>query len=396
MRWNGAIVLVLLELCIVAGAGAQDPATFGAETPPENTVSAWIRSGEPRLMAWGAYYTQKMQDRALVAELVGATRQWQELPHRDWAQDSGPSEAWDKISQQQEAEGDVLATLIEMKATLDVDVLRRLAPDFAGPVTVMVARMPPEAVQGLLMEWFHLPVGRDAWYFNHSLQRVAAAMLALHPAPGFVHDLLQETRVRLVVEVVPPGGGLMQGLSSEGGAGIALKAPRAGWPPLRWYFVRESYRGNDTGAVLIPGIDPIRYGVSTQTAGFGPSWLTNRTRGRLIAQMLGVKPAELTWGERREQMIRYQSDSQYLAEFNGILDAEEKGIAASLQSFQEKGMLLAEESRTAWPQVDVLLWDLREKPITAALPRPNRAETNLHWLKDDAMNSYSERWDGAQ
>jgi hypothetical protein len=111
--------------------------------------------------------------------------------------------------------------------------------------------------------------------------------------------------------------------------------------------------------------------------------------------MLGVKPAELTWGERREQMIRYQSDSQYLAEFNGILDAEEAGIAASLRSFQEKGVLTEEESRTAWPQVDVLLWDLRDKPLVTLLPKPNRVEPNLHWVTDLAESRPLARWDGA-
>jgi hypothetical protein len=347
-------------------------------------------------MAWGAYYTQKMQDRALLSELVGATRQWQELPHRDWDHDDGPSEAWDRVSQQQEAEGDVLATLIEMNATLDVDVLRRLAPDFAGPMTVMVARMPPEAVQGLLMEWYHLPVGNDAWYFNHSLQRVAAAMLALHPAPGFVHDLLQETRVRMVVEVTPPGSwGVGQGMSSNCGTGGVIRQTRAGWPPRREYGVRETYAIKDTGAVLIPGIDPIRYGVEGDVASFDPGALSNRRRGRLIAQMLGVKPEQLTWGEHREKYIRYQTDHQYESELNRLIDAEEMGIAASLRSFQEKGLLSEEERQTAWPQVDVVLWDLRGTPVTVALSQPNRAELNLHWRVDhDGSDSRLERWDG--
>lgn len=70
---------------------------------------------------------------------------------------------------------------------------------------------------------------------NYGLQYVNAALLALHPEPGFAADMLSNTTVRSDVDVVLPGSITGHGRSISC-AGAALGSSHKNWPLFGQYI----------------------------------------------------------------------------------------------------------------------------------------------------------------
>jgi hypothetical protein len=286
----------------------------------------------------------------------------------------------------------VLDAPIQMGVTLDLDVLRLLAADFPAQAIVMVARMPPAEVQPLLMEWMALPSVPEESWVNASLRRSAAAMLALHPASGFAGELMRGTHVWMTLAVTTPDGSGM-GRFSAGDCGVeSLPVAQAGWPILNRYGVRESHP-NDPAEILIPGIDPIRVNRGPQVGGGCDFalYLDDRHRGRLIAQMLGMTPKDLAWGQHEATRITYRSDAQFAGEVQARMEAEEQAIQDTLQTFEDKGLITPAERASSLPQVEVWAWDQRGTEPNL-LPQPVFPYTNIHWMKGDNSWEFDQRW----
>ena len=390
MRWA---VLVLILAMGGPGTRAQSPceACVGGH-PPEDTVSTWLRSGEPRLVAWGATFALQRKDELLIPEMVGLARNWSPLPRQAVKADGGLRPRTDEEMQRGDAMAAVLDALIQMHVTLDLDVLRLLAADFPAQAIVMAARMPPEEVQPVLMEWLALPSKPEGGRPNASLRRSAAAMLALHPAPGFAAELMRGTHAWMTLAVTTPDGeGTGRTSVGDCGAG-AVRAARLGWPVLNGYGVRESHH-DDPAEILIPGIDPIRVNRGPQVGagcGFGV-YLNDRQRGRLIAQMLGIAPKDLAWGQHGVIRITYRSDAQFVGEVQAKMEAEEQAIQDTLQTLEDKGLITGAERASALPQVEVWAWDQRRTEPNR-LPQPAFRYANIHWNDGENSWEFDQRW----
>jgi hypothetical protein len=387
-------MLLGLAMTVASGARAQracEACVTGQ--PQENTIAAWLQSGDPRLEAWGAAFALKSRDRALIPEMIGVARDWRPLPVQVWKDGVSSEPRTQDQLDRQAAMSAVLDALVEMRATLELDVLRDVARDFPSQTIVLAARMPPGEVQPLLMEWFELPEGVDDRYFNEHLQRAAAAMLANHPAPGFVAELMRGTHVRMTLAVSSPNGGLGMGIAGDCGVG-GIGAIRADWPEVHTYAVRETTGKDDPAEILIPGTDAIRLVRTTEPPRSCPFglFLDDKKRGRLIAQLLGIAPKDLAWGQRGTIHIVYESDHQVETELRVAIDAEEEAMIETEKSFENRGLIPSTESEQALPQLDVWVWDQRSDH-PAALPLPSLPYANVHWNDGKDTWGFLQSWD---
>jgi hypothetical protein len=294
----------------------------------------------------------------------------------------------------QAAMSDVLDALVGMHVTLELDVLRNVARDFPSQAIVLAARMSPGEVQPLLMEWFGLPDRVDERYFSEPLRRAAAAMLANHPAPGFAAELMRGTHVRMTMAVLSPGWGMAGGGLGTCRVGSAVGPARAGWPSEQSYLARESTGKDDDAEILIAGLDEIRVVRVSQTPNycFSGLFLDDQKRARLVAQMLGIAPKDLGWGQRGIVWIIYESDGQVGREIRMAVDAEENAMVTTENNFKSRGWIASTESNSALPEIEIRVRDERvDHP--AALPLPSIAYSNVHW--DDGKESWApmQNWD---
>jgi hypothetical protein len=87
------VLMTLLQRLLRLGCGAvaltpcsraQTPSESGA-LPSKKTIVGWLRSGDPRLVAWGAHDALVTRDQDLIPELLSLASQWQPLsPKNLW------------------------------------------------------------------------------------------------------------------------------------------------------------------------------------------------------------------------------------------------------------------------------------------------------------------------
>jgi hypothetical protein len=383
------VVMTALRLPAQAPCDACD-----SGKPSEETITMWLESGDSRLVAWGATFALKTHDTALVPVMVGLARNWNPLPKVPLAAGTGPPRRDERDVLRAAAMAEVLNSLIEMGAPLEVDVLQTLALDFPAQVIVLAAKMRPQEVQGLLMGWFRLPEQDNDWA-SQSLRRAAAGMLALHPAPGFAAELLRGTHIWLNVNVVSRGGdGNNFGMGSGGCGGGHLRGRRAGWPVIEIPVPHETYPTDDSSPVLIPGTDPIHLSKGTELSGscFNSLYLDDRKRGRLVAQMMGVASKELAWGQHGPKWILYDSQDGYVADLAELIRVEESSLRETTARLVALGELTAEEASTALPQIELWCSDQRREPLTP-LPQPLFPYPNVTWTKEARDYQMAQIWD---
>jgi hypothetical protein len=196
----------------------------------------------------------------------------------------------------------ILDALLQMNSHLPVETLRALAPSFDNEVAVFLSRMPAEDTSKLRMEFFedeHLTSSRTA----------SAALLALHPAPGFAQELMHEIEVTAVVTVVSPwlSGGIAVGSSSCGvGCGLVVDP---NWPPVALHQVSTEKTKN--AVAIVDGIVPIYYSrlmkMNASHSGCGARgvWLSNEMRHQLAAELSGLSSDTLAWELRPKTTITF-------------------------------------------------------------------------------------------
>jgi hypothetical protein len=302
---------LLRVACLATGIVASSLAQASPDTvkfPTEKAIESWLLSGDPRLVAWGAHYARVSRDRYLIPDLLSLASRWQPLDRE--APDTSQPTGWtpDRIDAR-DGMAAVLDTLIQMKATVPADTLRSLAPDFGNAVAVFLSRMPPDEASALGFDLYRLPLEHGT-----SLRYVAAALLALHPVPGFAADLLANIEVRATVTVVLPGPEQHFGGGSASCCGATFSVPRKDWPAIGQYALSEENESN-AALLLVAGIDPIfatRYeSVHYRGDACGGLFLGAYERRRLIAEMLSVSPEAIPWQTDVTTQIEFQSPQEF-------------------------------------------------------------------------------------
>jgi hypothetical protein len=328
------------------------PSSDPAAIPTPATIQYWLVSNQPRMVAWGAWDAGLAKDSGAIPELLALANAWQPgasdqkydgeyLPARDDRRD---------------AMADVLDALLQMNVQIPANTLRSLAADFPNQTTIFLARMPDQESADARMDFFH-----DSGWRLARLKYVSAALLALHPPPGFALDLMSGTVVRADVTVMLPGT-LAFSQGSAGDCASELEADRSGWPQVANYRLSSTAHGGDVE--LVGGIDPVYFsrellpGFEIQTCGADVT-LTDERRRRLIAEMLGVKPEEIPWQVDPTQTIEFRSQAQFQKELLAFISKEQEKERRTATALADHSLITPGDVSDALPKFEVIIDDER-------------------------------------
>ena len=365
----------LCGACVAAALTPCAPAQVApvVDAPSEITLESWLRSGPPRLVAWGAHDTLAARDRDLIPDLLSLAGHWQPLPKRS-SDTPGSSELSPEQIDERDAMAAVLDTLIQMNVTVPADTLRLLAPDFGTDVAILLSRMPYEEARPLALDFYRAPPEHA-----HALPLVSAALLAQHPPPGFVADLFANIRVSARVMVVLPGLG--GGFGSSGACMGSSDDARENWPETGQYSLYK--QKNDGAWLVMPGANPI-YATRTvstryvgERCGAGVSLGPNE-RLQLIAAMLGVSSETIPWQTGLQWTIEYRSLDQFEADLIGFVNEQQQEYRATAAELANRNMLNLLDAQQALPELELTLMDMRGEGADP-LPRPSNLPSRVEW-----------------
>lgn len=358
------VVCFLLTLgCAIAFGQKFVPPT----APPTDIQNqAWLRSGDPQSVAWGAHYVLAAKNQALVSDLLSLAYSWQPLPPPKSDVAKRNSLTNDDVDRR-DAMSAVLDALIQMQVSVPVETLRNLAPDFPNYVAVLLSRLPLEESASLAFDLYRYSSPNAS-----SLQHVSAALLAQDPPPGFAADLFSRIHVRATVFMTKPGAGEF----GTGGGGhdcgvFAPPAARQGWPSFGIYgFSKEQIAGS---FLVAPGTDPIYAKRSETTHYSGDSCakmvdLGPEQRRRLLAQMLNISPDAIHWQTLLDESIEFKSDQQFASDLQTFIAAQQEKYRATAAALVAKGLMTSAEQEDSSPWLDIELNDMRGDGYAAISP----------------------------
>jgi len=377
MTHFGRFVLSASLTVMVAGAGVAQTTSSASQVASEKTIQSWLVSGDPLREAWGAHDAMVAHDERLIPELLSLASQWQPLS-RQVVDESHPEELSPRQKDQRDATAAVLDALIQMKGSVPADTLRNLAPDFGNDVAVLLSRMPSGEVEPLAFDLYHLPTPHTG-----GLQYVSAAILALHPVPGFAADMLANIDVKARVYAVLPGSGPFGG-GTSGSCGLAPDGSRKGWPMTGQYALS---RQESNGAILlVAGIDPV-YATRQESMRYrgddcGFSWgvgLGSGERLRLIAEMLGIAPETIPWKTDIQTSIEFQSIDQFDRDLLAFAAGEQHMYRSTVSALASRGLLTSAEAQAEiLPKLMLRLEDMRGQGA-APIPEPENLPSRVEW-----------------
>jgi hypothetical protein len=363
----------------------------------QTTAGSSMLGMDPRLMAWAAHDAVASGDGSKVPQLLLWASQWKALAGRDEVikdEAETPGEASSGVSagepaaeetksrfaglsaeqvDERDAMAAVVDALIQMKVSVPADTLRGLAADFGSDVAVLLSRMPAEQARALAFEFY-----RQAGDGRNGLQYVSAAMLALHPVPGFAADLIANVKVRATVLVVLPGTGAGGGAGGGlGGAGF-FENGRSDWPMIGQYALSDEKEEGDTQ--LVGGSNPVyarrvemmHYRGPLSGVSLGPN-----ERVQLIAEMLGISPEDVPWKTEVDTTIEYESAGQFAGALADFLKEQQDEYRDTVAGLQARELLTAAEAKEALPEMLLTLNDMRgegAEPLPKWLELPSRVE----------------------
>jgi hypothetical protein len=358
-----AISSVVMTL---AGWGSAQTSSAASQFPLEKTIESWLLSGNPRLVAWGAHDTRMAHDRYLAPDLLSLASRWQPLAPQA-IDDSNHTELSQQQMDERDAMAAVLDALIQMKVPVPADTLRNLAPDFGNDVAVLLSRMPPEEAESVSFDFYRSPPEH-----GRGIQYVSAALLALHPVPGFAADLLANLSVHATIFVVAPDTGAIGSGHCDGACGPSSDLSREGWPLIGQYAL--SKQKTDGAFLLVAGVDPI-YATRRESAhylgegcGMGV-YLGSGERLRLIAEMLGLTPEEIPWQTEVSKSVEFQSVEQFNHAVLDFVEEQQQKYRATVTAMAAHGLLTSSEAEQSLPKLELELTDMRGE-VATPMPDP--------------------------
>ena len=359
---------------VIADRGLAQTAPEFDPSPSEKTIKAWLRSGEPRLVAWGAHDVLAESDSDLIPDLLSVASQWQTLSPQTYSEGSKLPRLSPGQEQQRDAMAAVVDTLIQMNVSVPGETLRNLAHDFGNAVAVLLSRMPVDQGVPLAFDFY-----RAEENHAYGLQYVSAALLALHPPPGFAADLLAKTNVHATVFVIVPGSGAM-GMGESSDCGPTSDDSQEGWPKTGQYILsREMSEG---AMLIVAGSDPI-YSVRRETSHYAGDTCSDLALGpnqrvRLIADMMGNPPQGIPWQTRVVANIEFLSIEQFNVDLLAFVEEQQQMYRETAEALESRGLLDKSEVQQSLPVMHLSLSDERGKGAEQiskdAIHLPDRVE----------------------
>jgi hypothetical protein len=350
MRIAGFIVAAFAVCGCCRFARAQEGEITVKTDAPPGEVMGWLRSGDPRLVAWGASFARTCSNHAAMDAMATHAVAW------DAQEPAGP----DGSSGETLAMQEMLDALIVCRERVSVAGIRSVAASFPVQAAILVSRMPVTEATPLLLEWYE---GRHEKR-QGVLPRVAAMLLSKAPPEGFAASVVSESEAQMSVTATSPemgmgfGGSFMSGCGSGG-----LAAPAADWPPIYSYALVENAETHDPLLVRSGGdrVNFQRFDRSTGSKSCGMmKQLDTFERVHLIAEMVGVGPAQIPWAQDSHPSIVWESEEQFKGALLALIRDEEAQMQATMDALCERGAMTRDEANLVRPRLAVSIADARE------------------------------------
>ncbi len=262
----------------------------------------------------------------------------------------------------------VLDALIQLKAPVPGTALRNLAADFETAAAIILARMPVEESGPLSIGFYRSPVKS-----NSTLQYISAALLALHPPPGFAGKLLGDVTVRATVFATVPDSPGFGHSTSEGSCIQAPEPERDDWPKVGQY--KMSGELSEGASILVGGAEPV-YVSRVESArylgnscGMGGMYLGRKQRRAFTAEMLGIPPEEIPWETDVETNIEFASPGQFTGALLAFIEEQQQMYWATAKALEASGLLDPSEVPQSLPRMEVDLTDARWEDSDGGRPK---------------------------
>jgi hypothetical protein len=338
-------------------------------TPDE--IRQWIESGEPRLIAWGAYFAAEDNVGSALAPMLELVDDWRTPAN---AGDAAPSDA---VNERQDAMAAVLDALIRRNVVVPPESLLAIGDSFPAQAAILATRLPIGDATPLLQSWYReRNDGKQP-----GLARLAAMMLAKSPPPGFAASVLAETEDHVQVTVVDPGLGF--GSGSGGSYMVGGGIPRRpGWPLIYRYAIEENSQEIAHPLLIETGGDRITYQRTLEgSPRLSIRSLDDETRQHLLLEMLGGNRAALEWTTQQEIQLEWEGPANFLTDLRDLVDAEEAKLRETVEEFADMGLLSPDEAALVRPRLSVRVFDSRESKEPSL---PDFEYSDLHtsvWLE---------------
>jgi hypothetical protein len=357
------LCLTLIAIAIYAsalpGCAQGGDITVDTKATPKD-IHEWLGSGDPRLVAWGAYFAREKADTSAVAPMLQLAEGWMT-----------PDDAQNTLVRFRiDAMSEVLDALIQRKLRVPPAVLNAIASSFPRQAMILASRLPLDEAKPILMSWYERRNSKD----NPVIARIAAMMLGKAPPPGFAASVLAESEESLEVTVESQSGtGFSYGYEATGACGDSMGfSPPERWPPFFDYGIEETTRFDHDPVIVEVGDDRITFHRIALSKGSGscafPGPLNAETRHRLLAEMLGVIEKKMPWDVRQDASIFWESREQFTSELKSRVASEEAKLHLTVEALYAKGFLTRAEADSVRPKLSITVFNDR-RPVEAPLPQ---------------------------
>lgn len=351
-----------------------------AQTAPtqasNDEIDHWLRSGEPRMVAWGAAFAAKSGDRDELPLLASLAENYQSIPPQEYDARGNYIPRTPEQKQRLDSMEVVLDSIIQLHGRVPYEAITSVLPDFPAQALTLFAGMPePERSQRADVLYATRDKADQPYDWHHLAQQqmihMAAAILALQPPPGFTATLLNETTVVLKVSVTDDEQ-KREGTFSGGmcGDSFGLK-PAPGWPQPYTYVVEQHWSSQGAAdGVLVPGEPSIttRRALSNSSCSTLPGF-TSVQKLLLAEQEAGFLPKDLGTGTLQYDTLRYPGQASFVASLSSLVNRRKEPFRKLAATLAGKSFLSSSEAATAMPMFAVEIDDYR-KDRTQALQMP--------------------------
>lgn len=330
-------------------------------------IDHWLRSGDPRMVAWGAYFAAKSSDNDEVPVLAALAENYLPVPPQQYDGHGNyiprTTEQKDRLDSMQA----VLDSVIQLHGTLSYEAILAVMSDFPDQALTLFAAMREPERSEHAAALYATRDESDKSYDWHQLGRqqmihMAAAILALNPPPGFAATLLNETTVTLKISVTDDdqkGEGTFTGGMCGDSFGLV---PAPGWPQPYTYVVEQHWRTQGPAeGVLIPGEPAITMRRARSNSSCSAlSGFTSVQKLLLAQQLADVSPGNLGTGTLQYDTLRYPGPVSFLSSLVVLITQHKEPFQKLAATLAAKSFLTSSEAATVLPAFAVEIEDQRK------------------------------------
>ncbi len=318
--------------------------------PTTTDLQQWLRSGDPRQIAWAAHYVAENGEKvspgtlAVMAEVLDKERT-----------SADPNALAPAASQHDhyEAVAALLDAFIQQKAPPSNGIISTVAHTFPMQAVLLASYLPITRRNSLLESFYSF---RDYDSSGRLSARLATMMSADDPSPALAASLINEAEEHLTI-VVRKTPMASNGTGTNMCGDSWSTAIRPNWPVVYTYQFEENATGTRDTLLVAVDDDRITYRrVPDNDRGGscnGVRWLDAGTRHRLIAHWLGIPERSMTWSTRSFAVILWTTRGAYLAKLAEAVEQHHEALQATVRALVAKHVLHGEKATSVQPRLIV-------------------------------------------